>query len=184
MPVGVLQDLPGPKIRIGALKNESIFLKEGELFYLSSKTIIGTKEGVSVNHPAFIKQLKKNSVVYLNDGMVKLVVISKSPDRVICSVLSGGRIYSKKGVSCPNQFLNLSAVTPYDLECLKYGIEAGVDFIAVSFVQSAKDILKIKNYLTQKNKQIFVIAKIERKIAFEDIDNIIKISDAVYWRGS
>jgi len=179
LPLAVLQDLPGPKIRIGELKEDFIDLEKEQLFFLTSQKIIGNREGVSVNHSQFIKGLKKNSVVFLNDGLVKLVVISKTTKRAICSVISGGRIYPRKGVSCPNQFLNMRTVTPYDLKCLRYGIKAGVDFVAVSFVQRAADILQIKKYLKKRAEHIFVIAKIERKIAFEDIDNIIKASDAI-----
>jgi pyruvate kinase len=178
-PVAILQDLPGPKIRLGELNAESINLIHGQTFTLRSKKIIGNKDEVSVNHPLFVRDLKKHNIVYLNDGLVKLLVVAKSEDKAVCSVLIGGRIYPRKGVSCPNQFLKMSSVTPYDLKCLKYGIEAGVDFIAVSFVQQAKDILKAKNFLSKKGKRISVIAKIERKIAFEDIDNIIKVSDAI-----
>jgi pyruvate kinase len=178
-PVAILQDLPGPKIRIGKLEEESVFLDNKQLFTLTSRNIIGNKHIVSVNHPLFVKQLRKNNIVYLNDGLVKLAVISKTKDKAVCSVISGGRIFPKKGVSCPNQLLKMSPVTAYDLKCLKYGIQAEVDFIAVSFVQQAKDIIKAKKYLTQKRKQISVIAKIERKIAFDNIDSIIDASDAV-----
>ncbi|MFH1061451.1 MAG: pyruvate kinase [Candidatus Omnitrophota bacterium] len=179
-PVAILQDLPGPKIRIGLLNAESINLNQGQLFTLTTKKIIGNKDEVSVNHALFIRELKKDNIVYLNDGLIKLLVISKSKDTAVCSVLQGGRIYPRKGVSCPNQFFKMSAVTPYDLKCLESGIEAGVDFIAVSFVQQAKDIIKAKNYLRKKGKQqISVVAKIERKVAFQDIDNIIKVSDAI-----
>ncbi len=179
MPVAIMQDLPGPKIRIGALKEEFIVLEEGKGFFLTSRKIIGTSEGVSVNHPAFIKGLKKGDTVYLNDGLLKLTVISIAKEKVICSVVSGGRIYPKKGVSCPDRMLKLSPVTPYDLKCLKYGLEAGVDFVAVSFVQRAADILKVKNYIKKKGKSASVIAKFERKVAIDNMDAIIAASDAV-----
>jgi len=178
-PVAILQDLPGPKIRLGELSEESIYLNQGQAFTLTSKKIVGTKLEVCVNHSVFIRELKRNNIVYLNDGLVKLQVVSKAKDKAHCTVLLGGRIFPHKGVSCPNQFFKMSSVTPYDLKCLKYGIEAEVDFIAVSFVQQAKDIMKAKNYLSKKNKNISVIAKIERKVAFQDIDNIIDISDAI-----
>jgi len=181
VPLAILQDLPGPKIRIGPLKDEFILLEKGQRFFLSSRAIVGTSEGVSVNHPAFVRQLKRNHVVYLNDGLVKLVVLSKAKDGVICSVISGGMIYPKKGVSCPGLLSKLSPVTAHDVKCLEYGIAAGVDFVAVSFVQRAADILKVKNYLKRKagGKNISVIAKIERKIAVKDIDNIINVSDGI-----
>ncbi|MFH1094582.1 MAG: pyruvate kinase [Candidatus Omnitrophota bacterium] len=179
MPVAIMQDLPGPKIRIGALKEESIVLNEGKHFFLTTRKILGTSEGVSVNHPTFVKGLKKNDTVYLNDGLVKLKVISTSREKAICSVVSGGMIYPKKGVSCPDRMLKLSSITPYDLKCLKYGIEAGVDFVAVSFVQSAEDITKVKNYIKKRGKSTSVIAKFERKVAIDNMDAIIAASDAV-----
>ncbi len=179
MPLAIMQDLPGPKIRIGALKEEFILLEEGKQFFLTTKKIIGTNEGVSVNHTVFVKGLQKGDTVYLNDGLVKLVVISKTKERALCSVVSGGKIFPKKGVSCPDRMLKLSPVTPYDLKCLKYGLEAGIDFVAVSFVQRAADILKVKKYIREKGKSISVIAKIERKVAIDNIDAIIEASDAV-----
>lgn len=179
MPVAIMQDLPGPKIRISALNNEFLELAEGRRFFLTTRKIIGTVEGVSINHPTFVKGLKKNDTVYLNDGLVKLKVISKNEEQTICSIVSGGRIYPNKGVSCPDRMLTLSSVTPRDLKCLKYGLEAGVDFVAVSFVQRAADILKVKNYIKKKGKLTSVIAKFERKVAIKNMDSIIEASDAV-----
>jgi len=178
-PVAILQDLPGPKIRIGLLQDAFIELKQGQTFLLTAKKIMGTSFGVSINNALFVQGLRKNSIVYLNDGLVKLVVMSKKDNNAICQVLSGGKIYPRKGVSCPGQILNLDSVTNYDLRCLRYGINLGIDFVAVSFVQHAKDILKVKDYLKRKAKHIFVIAKIERKVALDDIDQIIKAADAV-----
>jgi len=178
-PLAILQDLPGPKIRIGELNQEYILLKEGQSFFLTSRKLVGTNKGVSVNHPVFIRQLKRRNIVYLNDGLVKLVVNSNKADKVFCSVVTGGRIYPRKGVSCPNIMLNLSPVTPYDLKCLSYGLKTGVDFVALSFVQKARDITKVKKFIKKNGKAVSVIAKIERKVAFEDIDNIIKASDGI-----
>lgn len=177
--VAILQDLPGPKIRMGALKEDFIELKKGQKFYLTSKKIIGTGEGVFVNNPLFVKELKKNDCIYLNDGLVKLNVLKKKEERVICEVMVAGRIYPNKGVSSTSFFYKMGAVTPGDFKLIDIGIKAGVDFVAVSFVQSAQDILHVKNYLKKKNKRILVMAKIERKVAFENIDEIIKVSDAI-----
>ena len=178
-PVAILQDLPGPKIRIGLLKNDVAVLKEGQPFYISANEIIGTTEGVSLNHSRFLKSLNINTIVYLNDGLVKLKVVKKLKDRVLCKVIAGGRIYSKKGVNCPGLVFDFDPVTDYDMSCLNYGIKAGVDFVAVSFVQQAKDIKKVKDYLKRKGKNILVVAKIERKVAFAEIDEIIQASDAI-----
>ncbi|MBI4845887.1 MAG: pyruvate kinase [Candidatus Omnitrophica bacterium] len=178
--VGVLQDLPGPKIRIGELKSGFIELKKGQKIFLTGKSIIGDTRGISINNRPIIRQLKKNDVVYLNDGLVKLVVTQICPDKVFCEIIIPGRIYPRKGVSCPGKVLETDVVTAYDLNCLRYGIKAGIDFVAVSFVQCANDIKKVKRFLEkQKAEHIFVVAKIERKIAFERIDEIIQASDAV-----
>jgi len=178
MPVGVLQDLPGPKIRIGELTSAFVDLKQGRDFFLTAKKISGTEEGVSLNDPIFLRQLKKNDILYLNDGFIKIKVKTLKDAKVICEILRGGRIYPKKGVSCPHKVLR-GAVTEYDLNCLSQGLASGVDFVAVSFVQRAEDIIKVKNFIKRKNAAAFVIAKIERKVALEDIDRIIKVSDAV-----
>ncbi len=177
--VAVLQDLPGPKIRIGALGSEFIDLKKGQRFSLTEKNVIGDVSRVSINNRIFVRQLVKKDVIFLNDGLVKLIVIGKTPDTAVCEVITGGRIYPKKGVSCPTQVLKTSAVTPYDLSCLNLGIKAGIDFVAVSFVQSASDIIKVKRFIRRQARQVFVIAKIERKAALEQIDAIINASDAV-----
>ncbi len=179
MPVAIMQDLPGPKIRIGELKEDYVELTEGSFFFLTTRKIIGTSEGVSVNHPAFVRGLKKKDTVYLNDGLLTLKVESKTKEEVICSVISGGRIYPKKGVSCPDRMLSLSPVTPRDLKFLDYGLAAEVDFVAVSFVQSVADILKVKKYIKKKGKAVSVIAKFERKVAIKNMDSIIASSDAV-----
>ncbi|MFH2138112.1 MAG: pyruvate kinase [Candidatus Omnitrophota bacterium] len=179
MPTAILQDLPGPKIRIGLLKDNVLVLKEGQKFFLTSKKIMGTASGVHLNNPKFLKSLKPNNLVYLNDGLVKLIVKKTRKDTVDCEVVAGGKIYSKKGVNCPGKIYDFDPVTPYDFKCLKYGIKAGVDFVAVSFVQRAEDILKVKKYLKKHGSTALIIAKIERKVAFDNIDQIIKVSDAV-----
>ncbi|MCG2703328.1 MAG: pyruvate kinase [Candidatus Omnitrophica bacterium] len=177
--VAVLQDLPGPKIRIGLLKSDFVELRKGQRFFLTSKNIAGDAAGVGINDPAFVRDLKKKDIVYLNDALVKLVVVSRNREEVFCEVLTGGRIYPRKGVNCPTRILRTASVTPFDMKCLRFGMENGVDFVAVSFVQRPGDIIKVKNFLKRKNKNIFVIAKIERKIAFQEIDGIIRASDAV-----
>lgn len=178
-PVAILQDLPGPKIRIGPLVDDVAVLEAGQFFFLTSKKIIGTKDGASLNQPYFLKSLNINTIVYVNDGLVKLRVVKKSKGQVNCEVVAGGRIYSRKGVNCPGKVFDFDPVTDYDMSCLDYGIKAGVDFVAVSFVQRARDIKKVKDYLKVKGSNILVIAKIERKVAFLEIDQIIQASDAV-----
>ncbi len=179
VPVAVMQDLPGPKIRIGELREEFIDLKHGQNFYLTAKEISGTSQGVSINDAFFVRQLKKNDLIFLNDGLVRIKVRSRAADRVNCEVLTSGRIYPKKGVSCPSMVLKRSAVTRHDWYCLKKGVAAGVDFIAVSFVQSAQDIIKVKRFLKKNRRDSLVIAKIERRVAFQDIDRIIAATDGV-----
>lgn len=179
MPVAIMQDLPGPKIRMGTLKEDFIELVPGNRFFLTSRKIVGTSEGVSINHSKFVKGLRKNDTVYLNDGLVNLKVLSTTKEAAICSVISGGRIYPQKGVSCPDRVLNLSPVTRSDLKCLRHGLDVGVDFVAVSFVQRAADILKVKKYIQRKGKSTSVVAKFERKVAIKNMDAIIAASDAV-----
>ncbi|RKY37234.1 MAG: pyruvate kinase [Candidatus Omnitrophota bacterium] len=178
-PVGILQDLPGPKIRIGLLSEDFIEIKKGQKFFLTTNDIIGTQTGVSLNNPLFLNELSKNNIVYLNDGLVKLIVTAKNKNKIMCEVLIGGMIFPKKGVSCPDKVLSFPTVTDYDLKCLEFGVQSEVDFVAVSFVQRAEDILTVKKYLKKKGSFAFVIAKIERKVAFEDIDRIIEVSDGV-----
>jgi len=164
----ILVDLPGPKLRIGNLK-EKILLKPGD------KIIFSQYEGIPVEDLLFYKVVKENIEIYLDDGNIKVHIDKIDNNRVEGTVLDGGILTSRKGINIPDINLD-TGVTQRDLELLKEALDLGADFIGVSFVLSKEDIIKVKEIV--KNKA-WVIAKIETKKALNDLENIIRVSDGV-----
>jgi len=180
--VGILQDICGPKIRVGELTGD-FELKENDRLIFVKKHIKGEKIDnrsykLSINQPKILDMLKVDEYIYLCDGNIKAKVI-KTADEVEAVVENDGVLSSQKGVNFPNTILNLEIITPKDEEDLKWGAKYGVDFVAVSFVQSEKDIKKVKKLLAKFESTAQVIAKIEKFDAVENIDKIIKVSDGV-----
>lgn len=179
--IAVIQDLPGPKIRVGKLENGSIELKNNALIKITSKEITGNENIISTNYPNLIYDLQKNEMVLLDDGNLQLRVISNEPvdDEIECEVMSGGILKERKGINLPHTKLNLPSLTERDLIDLNFGLENDIDFVAMSFVRSADDIRQLREILTSKNKSIPIIAKIERPEAVENIDSIIEETDFI-----
>ena len=179
-PVGILQDLSGPKIRIGLIQNGSIFLREGSFFTLTTRNIPGNEREVSVTYPLLPQKIKKGESILLADGALELRVEEVTPTDIKCRVTKGGKLTSHKGINLPESSLEIPSLTPKDREDVLFGIEKGVDFIAISFVRRAEDILKVRNILKEKKaRDIFLIAKIEKPEAVTNIDSIIDIADGV-----
>ncbi len=178
-PIGILQDLSGPKIRIGDFKDGSIVLKKGQSFILTAQKCVGDAGKVFVNYKNLPLEVKKGSVIMLNDGKNKLVVEKISGRDIYCRVLIGGEIKGRRGVNIPGAYLKISALTPKDRRDIKFGIENDVDFMAISFVRTAKDIFSLKKILKASGADIHIIAKIETKEAIDNIDEIIKATDGI-----
>ncbi|HVY55933.1 MAG TPA: pyruvate kinase, partial [Thermodesulfobacteriota bacterium] len=132
IPAAILQDLGGPKIRIGTFKTESVMLKEGAKFTLTTDKVEGDEARVSVNYPNFAKEVKKGHIVFLHDGRKKLEVLEVKGNSVVCKILVGGEIKGKRGVNLPDSDLTISSLTPKDLADLEFGIKNKVDFMALS----------------------------------------------------
>lgn len=173
-PIAVLQDLAGPKFRIGKIKNEPLILKRGQTIILSKKE---STNSISVNEPKLINALKIKDIIFLDDGTKKLKVIKKYKNKLKAKVLIGGKLFSHKGINVPNLNIKISAITKKDLKDIKFGISKNVDYIALSFVRSEKDIKKLKKLI--KGKNIKIIAKIETSQALKNLNEIIKETDAV-----
>ena len=178
-PVGILVDLPGPKIRVGKVSPEPIVLLEGTFLTLTGRPVVGNQTIVSVSHPAILKQLKPGDLVYLEDGTVRLRVNELRDGEAICRVVMGGHLYSGKGVNLPQKKLKLSALTPRDIALLQFAIEREVDFVGISFAVTAHDIAKAKALIRRMGSQAWVIAKIEKKQAVDNIDEIVAEADAI-----
>ncbi len=180
-PIAILQDLSGPKVRIGDFTEDSITLVQGAHFTLSTTPCDGTKERVFINYPHLHEEVKKGSIIMLDDGRRKLEVISISGNDINTLVLVGGTIKGRRGVNIPGAFRKINAITRKDHRDLAFGLEQNVDFVALSFVRSGKDIEKLRALIEHSAPKHtpLIIAKIETVEAVENIDNIIKVADGV-----
>lgn len=181
--IGILQDLQGPKIRLGELPKEGFKLKKDELITISTKKFEGRKDGkiykVPIQYKDFVKDVKKGDIVLIDDGLVELKVIKKSKTEVSCKVIFGGLIKSRKGVNLPTSDVSSRTITSKDKKDLEFGLKHNVDFVALSFVKDKKDIEDLKKLITKSGKNAHVIAKIERHEAVENLREIIKATDGV-----
>jgi len=179
IPLAILLDLPGPKIRTGELEKNEVWLKEGDDFSLTGKPIIGNEQRVSVNFPTFLSDINPGDTVFLNDGAIQLEVISGSDIEVKCKIVVGGLLAEHKGINIPGVKLTIPSITSKDLVDLAFGLEQGVDFFAVSFVREASDVLRVKQFLREKGADVPLIAKIEKHEAVDNIDSIIAEADGI-----
>lgn len=177
--VSIMADLPGPKMRIGKIEPEPIQLVPGESFTLTSEDIIGSRERVSMSFESLPKVVKPGDKLFLNDGLVQLMVEKIKGLDVQCKVLVGGELRSKKGLNLPGINLGISAFTDHDRACLEFALNHGVDAVSQSFVESASDIEAVRAAARELGKTPFIIAKIERSDALEHIDEILKVSDGI-----
>lgn len=179
--IAIVQDLSGPKIRVGLLENGSIFLKENETIRITSENITGNEKVFSTNYPELIHDVQKDEMILLDDGNLKLRVMFSQPsgNSIYCEIINGGVLKEHKGINLPNTNLNLPSLTLKDIEDLDFGLDKGVDFVAISFVRTAKDIRILRDVIQSKGKDVPVIAKIERPEAVSNIDSIIKESDVI-----
>lgn len=181
--LGVLQDICGPKIRVGKLE-EPFELKTGDKIIVVSDEIIGKKISqsefkISINHSEIHSLIKVGEYIYFCDGSIRARVNSVSKDEICAEVENDGILSSNKGVNFPNTKLNIDVITPKDRADLEWGAKNGVDFVAISFVQSANDILNAKKILSEFSSKARVFAKIEKFEAVEKIDEIIAASDGI-----
>lgn len=177
--VAVLQDLAGPKIRTGEFETERITLKKGATVTLTTKKIVGNAERFFVNYKNLPKELKKGSIVLLDDGRRKLEVLNISGTEIKCKVVIGGDIKGRRGVNLPGAYLKISSVTKKDKEDIAFGLKYNVDFMALSFVRRSSDVVELKNILKKANANIKVVAKIETQEAVDNIDEIIAETDGI-----
>lgn len=179
IPAAILQDLGGPKIRIGMFKTDSVMLKNGQKFTLTTNKVEGDETRVFVNYPKLPKEVAKGHIIFLHDGRKKLEVLEVKGNDVICKVLVGGEIKGKRGVNLPDSDLSISALTEKDLADLEFGIKNKVDFIALSFVRRASDITELRKILDARKSKAGIIAKIETPQAVAAIDEIIDLCDGI-----
>ncbi len=178
IPVAVLQDLSGPKIRIGEMKKR-VELKKGQHFVLYRDERVGDEKGASTNYPELVAALRPGDSILLADGALNLKVIEQSPEALVCEVVVGGPLSSHKGINVPSRSLPVPSLTEKDRADLELGIRLEVDYIALSFVRKPGDVMKLKSLLHRAEVQIPVIAKIEKHEALDAIEEIVGIADGV-----
>ena len=177
--VAIMADLPGPKMRIGEISTDVIHLKEDDDFILTTDDIIGEQHRVSVSFSKLNQVVKPGDWLFLNDGLIRLEVVSISGNDVLCKVQSGGELRSRKGLNLPGIDLGISAFTPHDHECLKFALDHGVDAVSQSFVNDASDVVAVRKAASDHGYTPFIIAKIERSDALENIDGILSEADGI-----
>jgi pyruvate kinase len=175
--VAILQDLPGPKIRVGRMKDGAADLAKGSRFLLASKEVLGDSKRASVNRPDLLESVDRGDQLYLADGLIRLRVEQKSEDGVGCLVLAGGVLSSGKGVNAPGVRMKVNYPTPQDVEHLRFGLRHAVDFVAASFVRTPEDVRAIRR-LVKAGSQ-FLVAKIEKREAVENFDAILDEADGI-----
>ena len=175
-PIGILADLQGPKLRIGAFAEGEIEIAPGDVFVLDSKATPGTRKRVELPHPEILAALEPGHRLLLDDGKVQLRVTEVTRSRATATVEAGSRLSSRKGVSVPNSTIDFGALTAKDRSDLEAALNAGVDWIALSFVQRAEDLAEVKKIARGRAA---VMAKIEKPQAVEKLDSIIDFADAL-----
>lgn len=178
VPITILQDLQGPKIRVGKLDKEQIVLKDGNTLSVTSKNIIGNQNSICIDNNV-IGDINIGEKILIDDGKIELKVVSKEDKQLEAIVVRGGILLERKGVNLPESDIKLSSVTEKDIKDLNFGLKNDVDWIALSFVRSAKDILELKNLIKDNGYKTKVIAKIEKPQAIKNIDDIITESDGL-----
>lgn len=178
-PVAILQDLPGPKIRLGTFGGGGVTLHAGDLFTLTTRKVEGTQKQVSVNYPKLVSEVHPGQMLLLADGSVELKIESIVKHDLHCRVLTGGVLTNHKGVNVPRGALTMGAFTKEDRCHLLAGLEAGVDITALSFVRSPADIHDARNFLAKHKTSQPLMAKIEKPEALDVLDEIISVVDAV-----
>ena len=178
-PVAILQDLQGPKLRIGKFEYGSVHLTQGGTFTISVEDIIGTEAQVSTSYKQLPQDVRTGDKILLDDGLIELQVKQVQQNQVICEILEGGELSANKGINLPGVSISQSSFTSKDRKDLEFGIEQEVDLIAMSFVRSPADVQQVKDIITQNGKDILVIAKLEKPEAILELDEIIAVSDGV-----
>lgn len=180
-PVGILQDLQGPKIRLGRFEDGSIHLNKGDAFTLTSRAVPGSQAISSVTYEPLADEVPAGSTILLDDGRVEMRVESVDTEArdLHCRVTVGGVLSNNKGVNFPGVYLSIKALTDKDRRDLMFGLNQGIDWVALSFVRNPQDVLEIKELIANAGKRVPVIVKIEKHEAIEQMDAILSLSDGV-----
>ena len=180
-PVGILQDLQGPKIRLGQFETGSVVVSKGDYFILTSRSVVGNQRISCVTYDLLAEEVPCGSTILLDDGRVEMRVeqVDRAAKELHCRVTVEGTLSNNKGVNFPGVYLSIKAMTDKDREDLMFGLDQGVDWVALSFVRNPQDVLEIKDLISSAGKQVPVIAKIEKHEAIEQMEAILALCDGV-----
>lgn len=178
-PVAILQDLAGPKIRIGGVPGGEINLEDGEEFFLSAGSEMAPQPGVTVNYPEIIAEMPLGAAILLADGNIELQVAEKLPQALRCRVVVGGVLRSQVGINFPGHSLSVPALTAKDYEDLRFGLAQGVDFVALSYVRAPEDINQAREFIRRQGADTPIIAKIEKHEALGRLEEILAAADGL-----
>jgi pyruvate kinase len=177
--VSVICDIQGPKIRTGRMK-QAFTVKPGDTIRVTPEKIEGTPERISIKYPTIVQDLDPGETIFINDGVIRLKVVEKQANDLVCTVEAGGTISDHKGCNIPSGKISMEVITEKDREDLKFIAKLGPEFVAASFIGTAEDVRKIKRTLAEfGNPDIKVISKIERPVALQNLEAIVKESDAL-----
>jgi len=179
LPIPILIDLQGPKIRIGELESPEIFLEKGQRIEITTEKVVGTASRISTSYSPLADDASVGDKILIDDGLIHLNVISKQNNSVICEVLEGGKLKPKKGMNLPGMKLSAPSVTQKDLSNLEFALKHRVDFVALSFVRNAQDILQLRKWMEERGFDIPIIAKIEKPEAVSSFESILHASDGI-----
>ena len=180
IPIASLLDTKGPEIRTGKLKDgKKVTLKEGDLYTLTTEEIVGDETRGYINYAGLAEDVKPGDRILIDDGLIELHVREVNGTDIVCRIENGGELGEKKGVNVPGVRVKLPALTDKDKEDIRFGVDAGFDFVAASFVRNADAIREIREILDEKGSAMQIIAKIENEEGIENIDSIIEASDGI-----
>lgn len=179
-PVKLMLDTKGPEIRIGKFENGEVWLEEGDTFTLKAEEVIGNNKFVSITYKNLYNEVDEGTIILINDGLIKIEVMKIENTDIICKVIDGGKLTNTKSINIPGMAINLPSPTEKDIEDIKFGIRAGFDYIAASFVRTAQDVLNIRNVLKENSgENIKIISKIENRQGINNFDTILEVSDGI-----
>lgn len=177
--IPVLMDLQGPKIRVGQMKDGMQILKKGTLVKITTESVEGDSGLIPIDYSGLAEDAREGNQILIDDGLLELKIIKKDGADIIAKVVVGGELKSRKGVNLPDVKISMSSLTEKDLKDLDFGLEVGVDFVAMSFVRSARDIQDVISRIRAAGSNAAVIAKIEKPEAIDVIDEIIEEADGI-----
>ena len=179
LPIPILIDLQGPKIRIGELEKPEIEIFKGDQIEITTEKVIGTSKLISTSYDLLPMDAEVGNKILIDDGLIYLKVIAKGKNSITCNVVEGGKLKPKKGMNLPGMKLSTTSVTEQDFKNLEFALKHRVDFIALSFVRNATDIILLKKWLEERDYEKPIIAKIEKPEAVSNFESIVNVADGI-----